>query len=684
MPSKPVTLNPVTVELDDDIAWIVINNPPVNATSTAVRAGLLEAVKKVQGRRLAVLKCVGRTFIAGGDMSEFDCPPVEPHLPDVVNAIEDSATPFLALLHGNVLGGGFEIAMACAYRLAAPNTLFGLPEVKVGLIAGAGGTQRLPRLVGWQSAIDMACFGKMKTAQELLEANAIDGIHDNLEAAARNFSSTLSANTSLAKRGKIAQRELTPLDSDALKANCEKITRMAKGQQAPMHNWNALQWATMPYEKGQPLERDLHLKLRQSEESKALRHIFFAQRQVTKPSKIAGVKAKSVKKIAIVGGGLMGCGIASACLNGEFEVCLIEQNEDAAAKASKTVSKLMHGALERGKISQEQYTKRMLGFSAHSSFEAASGSDLAIEAVYENLNAKQDVFEELEKVVAQDCILATNTSYLDPNSVFADIENNTRCVGIHFFSPAHIMKLVEVVYADQTSNDVLSAAFSFTKKLGKIPVLSGVCDGFIGNRILMAYRRAAEYLLADGAMPHEVDAAMRVFGMAMGPFEAQDLSGLQIAQANRRRQDSSRDKAERYVSISDRLCELERFGQRNGKGWYQYEEGNRKPLRDPEVEKIILDYSRTQNIERSSFSPHEIQSQLLAAMVNEGARIVEEGIAENDAAIDVVKVFGYGFSRWRGGPMHWAAHAGKQAISAALLQLETSSPNSWKRAIRFQ
>ena len=669
-------LEPMTIEREAGIAWVVINNPPVNATSTAVRAGLLDAVASVQDCRLAILKCAGRTFVAGGDMSEFDSPPVEPHLPDVVNAIENSATPFLALLHGNVLGGGFEIALACAYRFASPGTRFGLPEVNVGLVPGAGGTQRLPRLMGWNAAIQMACLGKMQTAEDLLEVDAIDGIHDNLDAAARTFKPT--------PRPKVSELELAPLTGNELEAAKKNVVKSTKGQQAPFHNFETIQWAAKPFELVQPLERALHLKLRQSDESKALRHIFFAERLVTKPSRIDGIEAMIVKKVAIVGGGLMGSGIASACLNGGFEVCIIEQNEDAAANAKKTVTKLMNGALDRGKISQVQFDERMSAFSAHATYEAASDSDLAIEAVYEDLEAKQNVFIALERVVSGDCILATNTSYLDPNSVFSNVKKLKRCIGIHFFSPAHIMKLVEVVHAAETSNEVLATAFSFTNKLLKTPVLSGVCDGFIGNRILMAYRRAAEYLLADGTLPYEVDAAMRDFGMAMGPFEAQDLSGLQIAEANRRRQDNSRDPAERYVPISDRLCEHGRLGQRSGKGWYRYEEGNRKPLRDAEVETIIFEYSRELQIERKTFAVGEIQSQLLAAMANEGARIVEEGIAENDTVIDAVKVFGYGFPRWQGGPMHWSRHAGKDTMPAALLSLETASPNSWKRASRFR
>jgi len=577
-------------------------------------------------------------------------------------------------MHGNVLGGGFEIAMACAFRVARPGTRFGLPEVGVGLIPGAGGTQRAPRLLGWDLAVDMACFGKTVTAEELLNIGAVDAITDDFAATLEGFQSATTSPVSL--------RRIAAPDDQTVQSYRTKIAKFAKGLKAPALNLDALLWAAEPYQIGQPKERALHLNLRHSDESRALRHLFFAERAATRPKRLNAAKPKPVNHIAIVGGGLMGSGIAAACLNGGYKVTVIEQDSKAADAACENITTLMQGALDRGKISTVQYEARLAACATTSDYANAANADLAIEAVFEDLTAKRAVFDTLSKVMRPDAILATNTSYLNPNDIFATIPGRDRCVGIHFFSPAHVMKLVEVIRADQTKDDTLATAFALARKLRKMPVLAGVCDGFIGNRILAAYRRAAEYLLADGALPHEVDAAMRSFGMAMGPFEAQDQSGLQIAQANRRRQDATRDPSERYVAIADTLCAQGRYGKRSGAGWYLY--GNDgKPQPDPKVESIVTDYAKAEGIHRRRFDVTEIQTQLLAAMANEGAKIVAEGIADNEAIVDVVKTSGYGFPRWRGGPMHWAQTVGDETVRAALTSLETASPGSWTRAARF-
>jgi len=665
--------NPTHVEIQENVAWVTIDNPPVNATSTVVRAGLLDAVQQVKGCDLAVLRCAGRTFVAGGDMSEFDAAPAEPHLPDVVNAIEDSAAPFLALMHGTVLGGGFEIAMACAYRVARPGTRFGLPEVNMGLVPGAGGTQRAPRLLGWDMAVRMACLGQMNTAEDLLEIGAIDLITDEPGAAVHGFVGRPYSKVSVRRINTPLNRaEFDPL-----------VTKTVKGRQGPFHNLDALSWATDPFAQAQPRERALHLNLRQSPESRALRHVFFAERAVAKPASLDGASATPITRVAIVGGGLMGSGIAAACLNADLAVTIVEQDRPAADRAQDSVRRLLQGALDRGKISAEQREARQAALSTTDTYSEAARADLAIEAVFEDLAAKRAVFAELARAMRPDALLATNTSYLDPNQIFAGTPSRARCLGLHFFSPAHIMKLVEVIRADGTGTEALATGFAFAKALRKTPVLAGVCDGFIGNRILAAYRRAAEYLLADGAMPHEIDAAMRAFGMAMGPFEAQDQAGLQIALANRRRLDATRDPGERYVPISDRICALDRFGRRSGAGWYAYPDG-KSPEPDPVVEALIIEYAAEAGIPRRTFAPDQIQMQLLAAMANEGARIVDEGIAESEAAVDVVKTSGYGFPRWRGGPMHWADTVGTEAVRAALAEMERASPGSWVRAGRFQ
>jgi 3-hydroxyacyl-CoA dehydrogenase len=371
-------------------------------------------------------------------------------------------------------------------------------------------------------------------------------------------------------------------------------------------------------------------------------------------------------------------------LGAGFDVTIIERDQEAAKAAEGRVHDIIAGALKRGKVDQAKHDAQITAFTAGVGYDIAKDADLAIEAVFEDVNVKKEAFQNLATVMRPDTILATNTSYLDPRDIFDGIANPARCVGLHFFSPAHIMKLLEVVKLPETAPDTLATAFALAKRLRKVAVLSGICDGFIGNRMLAAYRRAAEYMLADGALPKQIDDAMRAFGMAMGPFEAQDMSGLQIALANRRRQDVTRAPSERYVAISDQLCAAGRTGQRAGKGWYFYEDCDRTPKVDPAVTDLITTYSRDNAITREAFTHGQIQTQLLAALANEGARIVDEGIAENDAAVDMVKLHGYGFPRWRGGPMFAAQIAGTDAIRAALDALEAKSPGSWIRATRYQ
>ncbi|WP_171176636.1 FAD-dependent oxidoreductase [Ruegeria sp. HKCCA4633] len=665
----------VSVELKGDVAWVTVNNPPVNATSTGVRQGLSDAVDAVQGARVAVLCCAGRTFIAGGDMSEFDVPPIEPHLPDVVQKIEDSKVPFVACMHGNVLGGGFEIAMACAWRIAARDTGFGLPEVNVGLIPGAGGTQRLPRLVGMQAAIDMACSGKIMKAEALAEIGGIDLIADDLLDAVSGFVADLPE-----RPLPVSQRTVPDFAPDLFETSRLALRKRAKGQPSPLENLSALGWSVEPFAEGQPKERARHLALRQCAESRALRHAFFAERTVSKPALIKGSTARDITRIAVVGGGLMGAGIATAALNGGLSVTLIEQNAEAASAAQQRVESLLNGAVKRGKISEAQLRNRLTSFQAAESYAVAADAELAIEAVFEDLSVKQSVFAELASHMHRDAILATNTSYLDPVDIFEDVENKARCIGLHFFSPAHVMKLLEIVHTPDTSPEVLATGFALGRKLRKVSVLSGICDGFIGNRMLAAYRREADYLLADGALPYQVDQAMRAFGMPMGPYELQDLTGLQIAWANRKRNAETRNPDERYVTIADQLCEMGRLGQRTGKGWYRYEDGNRKPVRDPEVEALIETYSAEQGITRRSFTEQDISSRILAVLANEGALIVQERIAENAESVDMVQIHGYGFPRWRGGPMNYSKEIGIAISRATMLTVANENPGSWRIA----
>lgn len=673
--------NPVQLSMEGDLAIITIDNPPVNATSAPVRSGLLNAVRRAEASQAfkGIIHCAGRTFVAGGNLSEFDRPAEEPHLPDVYQAIEDSPVIWIAACHGTVLGGGFELAMACAYRIAVAGTRFGLPEINLGLIPGAGGTQRLPRLVGVKLAADLVTSGRMITAETLKEAGGLDTIiGQDLLAAARDFSSTVSE-----KPQPVSQRSIAS-DADFFGTMRKSLTKRARGAEAPLLNLDAVEWSTrLPFSEGQPKERALHLERRQSAQSKALRYAFFAKRAVAKPAAVTGATAGTIERVAVIGGGLMGGGIAAACLMGGLTVDLCEQEDVAAQAAHERVLGLMSAAHKRGKLSAEAYQNGMARFSVFANLEPVSQSDLVIEAVFEDLAVKRALFAQVADLVGPGAILATNTSYLDPRDIFELVPNQSRCLGLHFFSPAQIMKLLEIVRLSETSSDTLATAFKLASALRKTPVLSGICDGFIGNRMLAAYRRQADYLLADGASPQQIDAAMRAFGLPMGPYELQDLTGLQIAWANRKNLAATRPAAERYVPIADRLCELERFGQRVGTGWYDYAEGDTTPQFSPMVDAAIDAYRAEARLTPQSFSETDIQMRLMAVLANEGARIVEEGIAEAEPHVDVVKLSGYGFPRWRGGPLYFADQ-NETAIRAALADVVAQSPDSWVRAERYR
>ncbi|MCP5075770.1 MAG: FAD-dependent oxidoreductase [Rhodobacteraceae bacterium] len=671
--------NPVSVHFRDSIAVVKIDNPPVNATGLAVRVGLLDAVQACEQAcvKAAVVFCEGRTFVAGGDISEFGQPPTEPHLPDVYQAIEDSSVPWIAAMHGTVLGGGFELALVCAFRLAQTGTQFGLPEVNVGLIPGAGGSQRLPRLIGIEASVPLVTKGVMIGADELMRLGGLDRVFDG-----DPLTAGLIFSRSLPLRPvSVRQRDMAPLADGYFDETRAKTAAKSKGQKSPLHNLDALEWAaTLPFSQGQTKERALHLKLRDTAESRALRHAFFAERQVSKPDVISGIKPRKINVVVVVGGGLMGAGIAFACLQAGLHVTLIERDVTAAQAGHERITGLIAGGVKRGKLSEAQAMEIAARLSSSADYVDATGADLAIEAVFEDMAVKQAVFHSLATHMDKNAILATNTSYLDPTEIMAGIANQARCIGLHFFSPAHIMKLLEIIRLPDTSAEVLATGFTLGKRLRKIGVLSGICDGFIGNRILAAYRRQADYLLMDGAVPVGIDTAMKSFGMPMGPYGLQDLTGLQIGWANRKRQAATRDPNERYVKIGDRLCEANRLGQRSGAGWYRYQEGSRTPMPDPFVTELIEELSAEAGIIRNEITAAEISDRILAVIINEGALILEEGIAERPLDVDMVMIHGYGFPRWRGGPMHYADETGLDRVRVALDAVQAQSPGSWRRS----
>ena len=645
----------VTVEQKAPLAIVRVNNPPVNALSYTVRDGLLHACGDLNSNdeiRAIILICEGRTFIAGADIREFGGRPKAPHLPDVISHIEASGKPWIAAIHGTALGGGCEVALGCDYRLAVPSARLGLPEVNLGLIPGAGGTVRLPRIVGIPAAIEMVTSGKPVSAEKAATLGLVDMVvpEGELLEAAEEFALRQIEKPQVDE----IQLNYKPDEFDDAKWDevISGVKAKARGQQSPVEAALAIRdGVTLPKDQAFRKERDRFLALKESDQSAALRHVFFAERQTSKIPEIEGVKPAAIEKCGVIGGGTMGAGIAASMLLSGLQVTMVERDQEAADAGEKRVRDILEGSKARGILDPDRFDEVSSSFSTTTSYSDVAKADLVIEAVFEDMAVKKRVFSELEKTCRKDAILATNTSYLDINAIAASLANPERVIGLHFFSPAHIMKLVEVIKTDTVSPEVLASGFALAKRLKKVPVLSGVCDGFIGNRILSSYRKQCDYMIEDGAAPQDIDLAMRNFGMAMGPFEMQDLAGLDIGWANRKRLAPTRDPKERYVKIADRICELGRFGQKTGSGWYQYPEGSRKGIPDPVVEKIIAEEREASGVIPRSFTMAEIQRNILQAMVAEGTKILEEGIARTAADIDMVFVLGYGFPRWRGGPM---------------------------------
>jgi 3-hydroxyacyl-CoA dehydrogenase len=647
-------MNPVSVSRVDDIALVTIANPPINALSQAVRAGLLKAVEiiDVDDSILAVvLICEGRTFIAGADITEFDKPPMDPLLPDVINRLERASKPWVAAIHGTALGGGLEVALGCHYRIADSAAKLGFPEVNLGLIPGAGGTVRLPRLVDCAQAVAMFSSGKPINAQQALQYGLIDQLSDT----ALDEAAIILAREAAHKPLPDLVSERAPVSSpttDDWELIIETTRKKARGQVSPVYAAEAVKDAIqLPVGEALAAERRRFIKLKASEQSKALRYIFFAEKSTTKVPGLHDIKPCSIELVGVIGGGTMGAGIATALLLSDMQVVMIERDETALEKGLHTVKYYLRNSLKRGLIDAAKHDQLITRLGGSIKYDALADADLVIEAVFEDMDVKLEVFAKLDAVTKPEAILATNTSYLDVNRIAASVNNPSRVVGLHFFSPAHIMKLLEIIRTDMVSPEVLSSCTALAKRLRKIAVIAGVCDGFIGNRIMSAYRRECEYMLEDGALPHEVDAAMVAFGFPMGIFAMQDLAGLDIAWAMRKRQMATRDVNTRYVAIADRLCEMGRLGRKTGSGWYRYDDNATSGTTDKWVEDVILEESARKGILRKPFSSKEITERILRAMQDEGAKVLAEKIASTPEAIDVVMVNGYGFPRWRGGPM---------------------------------
>ncbi|MGB0852793.1 MAG: 3-hydroxyacyl-CoA dehydrogenase NAD-binding domain-containing protein [Pikeienuella sp.] len=667
----------VAVVYEGEVAIVSISNPPVNAISHAVREGLCNAVEEIEASsaHAAVLICIGRTFIAGADIREFSHAPKDPSLHQTINAIENSTKPWVAALHGTALGGGLEVALGCHYRVAKTAAKMGLPEVHLGVIPGAGGTQRLPRVIGAAETVRMATTGTPISAEKALELGLVHQVTDgNLLDAAKGMARAVAGTLPPI----VSRTPAAPAPSNEEWAAMETaVARAAKGQRSPLAVLESIRNAyEMDLATGLDAEREIFMREKNHDQSAALRHAFFAERAAAKPDVIKGVTPKPVELVAVIGGGLMGSGIATSLLFAGLKVVMIEMNDEAAAAGRDRVEANMRSAIKRGKISEPVGRGMMANFAFASNYGAAQQCDIAIEAVFEDLDVKRGVFAQLAEVMRDDAIIATNTSYLDPNAIAEGIAGPDRVVGMHFFSPAHIMKLCEVVQTVNTSPTTLATAFWLTKTMRKVGALSGVCEGFIGNRILASYRRVCEYMMEDMRDILPIDQAMRQFGLPMGPFELVDLAGLQIGWATRKRLAPTRDPNQRYSTVADTLCEAGRFGQKTQAGWYRYAEGDRKPKPDPFVVDVIAKAAADRP--KRHFSAEEIQRRALAVMVNEGAKILEEGIAARPLDIDVVKLFGYGFPRWRGGPMMQADLIGVDQVLSDMERVATDDPGSWE------
>jgi 3-hydroxyacyl-CoA dehydrogenase len=640
----------VTLDHSGEIALLTIDNPPVNALGLAQRRALqghiaaLNADPKVHA---VVLIGAGRMFVGGADIKEFDLPPAEPHLPDLIAAIEASPKPWIAALHGTTLGGGFELALACHHRIASPDLKLAMPEINLGLIPGAGGTQRLPRLIGVEAAIPIIAENKTLTAEAALRLGLISQIVEtDLRAEAIAFARTAPTAVTTPHAAE-APPELWPEAS-------ARIAKFAKGLAAPMAALDAIRFgADHGLSAGLQNERATFLRLRDSAEAAALRHIFFAERAAPRPAALRDISPAPLTRVGVIGGGTMGAGIATALRNAGLAVTLSERDQAALDRGLATMQTAFATAAKRGLISEAEAKARLDGVKGTIGLQAMADCDLVIEAVFEDLAVKREVFAQLGAICRPDTILATNTSYIDPRLIAEGLPHPNRFIGLHFFSPAHVMKLLEIIPTPETSRETLATGFDLARRLGKVPVQSGICEGFIGNRILRRYRGEAEVLLRQGVPAHAIDAALRGFGFAMGPFEVQDLAGLDISWMQR---EAARKAGEDIpMQPGDLLVQAGRKGQKTGAGWYDYPEGSRKPQRSAEAESLIAPLI-TGNLQ---LSDAQIVDRLLTAMASEGQAILAEGIAATASDIDLVEIHGYGFPRGKGGPMFYTARTAK-------------------------
>ncbi len=669
----------VSVSHRDGIAVLTLHNPPVNGLGFAVRVGLAQAIDAVSGDanvKGIVLTGSGKMFSGGADIREFGRTPPEgtPPLPDLIDRLEALDTPVVAAIHGVALGGGCELTLGFHVRLAAQGTRIGLPEVTLGILPGAGGTQRMPRLIGVPAALDMIVSGKMLPTAKAASLGILDEVVDGdvVEAAVARARELVDAGSPIRRASALDERLIEARDNPGLFDKFrKKMARRARGFNAPYACVDCVEAAvSKPLAEGLAYERARFLELVASDQSKAQRHAFFAEREVAKiPDVPKDTPTQAVDTAAVIGCGTMGGGIAMNFANAGIPVKVFEVSQEAIDKGMTTITKNYAATVSKGRLSQAAMDQRLGLISTTLDYADLAQADVVIEAVFENMDIKKKVFGTLDTTCKPETILATNTSTLDVDEIASATARPDKVLGTHFFSPANVMKLMENVRGQASSPETIATIMGLSKRIGKIGVLVGVCDGFVGNRMLYAYRRQADFLLEEGATPQQIDKVIYDFGLPMGPFTMADLAGLDVGWRIRQGQAATRPKHLRYSTIADRICEMGRFGQKTSAGWYRYEAGNRTPIPDPEIEQLIESISAEQGITRREVTDQEILERCMYPLVNEGAKILEEGLALRASDIDVVWMNGYGFPRFRGGPMFWADLVGVKTIYGVMSRL---------------
>ena len=680
--------NPVSIRVQGPVAVLSMNRPPVNSLGYDLRAGIADALDAANANpavQAIVLIGTARAFSAGADVTEFGTPKgaKEPNLRVVIEMLENSPKPVIGAISGQCLGGGLELAMGCHFRVALADAQLGLPEVKIGLLPGAGGTQRLPRLIGLEAALNMIVSGASVAAAQFAGSPLVDKIIDgDLVAGAIAFAEEVIEKKLPLRRARDLKVN-DPQGEAFLQFARNTVGAMSKNFPAPMKCLEAVAASYgKTFEQGVAAEREGFLSLMASPESKALRHAFIAERAAAKiPNLPADTALRTIASVGVIGAGTMGGGITMNFLNAGIPVVLLEMKQEALDKGLAIIRRNYENSMKKGKLKPEQVEQRMAMVTGTLSYDAFADVDLVIEAVFENMDVKKTVFETLDRVCKPGAILASNTSYLNIDTIAGFTKRPADVLGLHFFSPANVMRLLEVVRGAQTAPDVLATSMAMAKKIKKIAVVSGVCDGFIGNRMLARYGAAAQGLLNAGAPPQQIDGALQKYGMAMGPFRMGDLAGLDIGWATRKRK-AAEAGLEMKPGVADKLAEAGRFGQKTGAGYYRYEAGKRDPIPDPVTEALVTEYRAANGITPRKISDDEVVERGIFALVNEGARILEEGIAARASDLDVCYLFGYGFPLHRGGPMLYADTVGLPNVVRALRRFaaEPGADASWQPA----